>query len=144
MSYKVNDKQTLEDLIAQLSTDCRTHPSDEEHRIQTACVRWFSLKHRKLKGRLFAVPNGGKRDNRTAIKLKEEGVVAGVSDLILLVPNKQYGALLIEMKTLRGKQSASQKQWEELVTANSEYKYIVCQSLDEFIKEVEEYLKLQK
>lgn len=35
---------------------------DEEHRIQCSCVKWFNLKYPKLKGRLFAVPNGGRRD----------------------------------------------------------------------------------
>lgn len=57
---------------------------DEEHRIQCSCVKWFNLKYPKLKGRLFAVPNGGRRDTVTGDKLKAEGVTAGVSDLILL------------------------------------------------------------
>ena len=57
---------------------------DEEHRIQCSCVKWFNLKYPKLKGRLFAVPNGGRRDTVTGGKLKAEGVTAGVSDLILL------------------------------------------------------------
>lgn len=119
----------------------RKSPSNEEHRIQRSCVRWFNLKHRKLQGRLFAVPNGGKRDARTAAILKEEGVVAGVADLILLIPNHFYGALLIEMKTAKGKQSTSQKQWQKLVTEQGEYKYVICHSLDEFMNEVEDYLK---
>lgn len=131
---------TLEELIARQSATKRKHPSEEEHRIQRACVRWFNLKHRKLKGRLFAVPNGGKRDARTAAKLKEEGVVAGVADLILLVPNRFYGALLIEMKTAKGKQSKSQIDWEQIITSKGEYKYVVCHSIDNFIKEVDDYL----
>ena len=69
---------------------------DEEHRIQCSCVKWFNLKYPKLKGRLFAVPNGGRRDTVTGGKLKAEGVTAGVSDLILLKSNRDYGALLIE------------------------------------------------
>ena len=67
--------------------------------------------------------------------------MAGVADLILLIPNMFYGALLIEMKTAKGKQSPSQKQWEKLVTEQGEYKYVVCHSLDEFMNEVEDYLK---
>lgn len=72
--------------------------NDEEHCIQCACVKYFNLRYPKLKGRLFAVPNGGRRDAVTASKLKAEGVIAGVSDLILLKSNRDYGALLIEMK----------------------------------------------
>lgn len=76
--------------------------NDEEHRIQCACVEWFSHQYPKLRGRLFAVPNGGKRDQVTGGKLKAEGVVPGVADLILLKSNRDYGAALIEIKTLPG------------------------------------------
>lgn len=128
-------------MIAKKKATTRKRPSDEEHRIQCSCVRWFNLKHRKLKGRLFAVPNGGKRDALTGAKLKAEGVVAGVADLILLVPNRFYGALLVEMKTLTGRQSKSQKNWEQIITSEGDYKYVVCHSLDDFIREVDDYLK---
>lgn len=132
---------TLEEMIAKKKATTRKRPSDEEHRIQCSCVRWFNLKHRKLKGRLFAVPNGGKRDALTGAKLKAEGVVAGVADLILLVPNRFYGALLVEMKTLTGRQSKSQKDWEQIITSERDYKYVVCHSLDDFIREVDDYIK---
>lgn len=128
-------------MIAKKKATTRKRPSDEEHRIQCSCVRWFNLKHRKLKGRLFAVPNGGKRDALTGAKLKAEGVVAGVADLILLVPNRFYGALLVEMKTLTGRQSKSQKDWEQIITSERDYKYVICHSLDDFIREVDDYLK---
>ena len=95
----------------------------------------------RLHGRLFAVPNGGRRDATTAAKLKAEGVVAGVADLILLKSNRDYGALLIEMKTLKGRQRDSQKAWQNIVCADSEYKYVVCRSFDDFKREVDDYLK---
>ena len=132
---------TLEEMIAKKKATTRKRPSDEEHRIQCSCVRWFNLKHRKLKGRRCAGPNGGKRDALTGAKLKAEGVVAGVADLILLVPNRFYGALLVEMKTLTGRQSKSQKDWEQIITSEGDYKYVVCHSLDDFIREVDDYIK---
>lgn len=119
----------------------RKRPTDEEHRIQCECVRWFSLQYPRLHGRLFAVPNGGRRDVTTAAKLKAEGVVAGVADLILLKSNRDYGALLIEMKTLKGRQRDSQKQWQNIVCSDGEYKYVVCRSFDDFKREVDDYLK---
>lgn len=115
-------------------------PSDEEHRIQCACVRWFRLKHPHLAARLFAVPNGGRRDGITGARLKEEGVLAGVADLILLVPNADYHALLIEMKTPKGRQSDSQRAWQRAVAGNGDYLYVVCRSLEGFIRIIEEYL----
>lgn len=36
----------------------------------------------------FAVPNGGRRDAKTGARMKYEGVVRGVADLILLIPKK--------------------------------------------------------
>lgn len=114
--------------------------NDEEHRLQCACVRWFAYQHPELRGRLFAVPNGGRRDAVTGAKMKAEGVVAGVADLILLVRSGDFGALLIEMKTPKGRQSDSQREWERLVTARGEYLYRICRSLEEFITLIESYL----
>lgn len=133
---------TFDELMAahKQAAKTRKRPSDEEHRIQCACVRWFNYQYPKLRGRLFAVPNGGRRDATTAAKLKAEGVVAGVADLILLKSNLNYGALLIEMKTLKGRQRDSQKAWQNIVCADSEYKYVVCRSFDDFKREVDDYL----
>lgn len=127
--------------LAKKQAGSRKRPGNEEHRIQCACVRWFSLAHPELEGRLFAVPNGGRRDEITAKKMKAEGVVAGVADLILLKSNQDYGALLIEMKTLKGKQSESQKKWQLSLCSCNEYKYVICRSFDDFVREVRDYLK---
>ena len=89
---------------------------------------------------LFAVPNGGRRDQRTGAKLKAEGVQAGVSDLILLRRSRDYGALCIEMKTPTGSQSQAQKAWQRQVTADG-YKYVVCRSVEDFMREVNDYLQ---
>ncbi|WP_300878001.1 VRR-NUC domain-containing protein [uncultured Bacteroides sp.] len=117
----------------------RKHPFDREHRLQCSCVRWFKLQYPQYAHSLFAVPNGSKRDAVTAARLKEEGVLAGVSDLILLKSNRFYGALLIEMKTDKGRQSPAQKEWEARITADG-YKYVIVRSLEEFIKVIKEYL----
>lgn len=123
------------------NSSVRRSQSDEEHCIQAACVRWFRLKYPHLFARLFAVPNGGRRDGVTGARLKAEGVLAGVADLILLVPNAGYHALLIEMKAPKGRQSDSQRAWQLAVAGNGDYLYVVCRSLEEFVREVEEYLQ---
>lgn len=133
--------KTIEDLLAEADArgKPRKHPHEEEHRIQCACVRWFRLSYPTIRNCLFAVPNGGRRDAVTAAKLKAEGVVSGVADLILLIPRREFGALLIEMKTPKGTQSASQKEWQKLVEEQG-YRYIICRSLDDFMTKVEAYL----
>ena len=124
---------------------------EEEHNIQAACVRWFNLQWPQYRGLLFAVPNGGARSKATAGKLKAEGVVPGVADLILLVPKcvkahddegwyNTIHALCIEMKTAKGRQSPEQKEWQANVESKG-YKYAVCHSLDEFMAVVNVYLR---
>ncbi|WP_273116454.1 VRR-NUC domain-containing protein [Hoylesella shahii] len=118
----------------------RQRHSDQEHRLQCACVQWFRTQHPKFNHNLFAVPNGGRRDKVTGAKLKAEGVLAGVADLILLKSNADYGALLIEMKTGSGKQSEVQGRWQKAIEKDG-YKYVLCRSLDDFMREINAYLK---
>lgn len=118
----------------------RTKPKDEEHLLQVACVNWFRTSYPNISHTLFAVPNGGRRDKTTGARLKAEGVLAGVADLILLRSTKFYGALLIEMKTPSGRQSDTQRRWSELITKDN-YKYVVVRSLEEFMEVVKNYLK---
>lgn len=134
-------KRSWEEILARGDdlTPCRKRHNDEEHRIQVACVNYLRYVHPECAMSLFAVPNGGRRDSVTGAKLKAEGVLAGVSDLILLKPNKQYHALCIEMKKHTGAQSESQKAWQRHVEQDG-YKYIVCRSLDDFIEQVTNYL----
>lgn len=120
----------------------RRRPSHErEHIAQVKCVTYFRNSYPEYSRLLFAVPNGGARTKTTAAKLKAEGVVAGVSDLILLVPRGQYHGLCIEMKTEKGKQSEEQKVWQELVTEQG-YLYVVIRSFDDFIELTNYYLGL--
>lgn len=88
---------------------------------------------------LFAVPNGELRNIVIAAKLKRQGVVRGVADLILLIPKKGYASLCIEMKTPKGVQSDGQKEWQR-EAEKYRNRYVVCRSLPEFMKEVNEYL----
>lgn len=118
----------------------RKKHKDEEHKLQVSMMNWFRLQYPSMRHNLFAIPNGGRRDVITGRRLKEEGVLAGVSDLIFLKRNRHYGALLIETKTRKGTQRNSQKEWESKITEDG-YKYVVVRSLDEFIKVVNDYLK---
>ena len=118
----------------------RKKPVDLEHQIQCACIDWFRLAYPKLQSLLFAVPNGGRRDKVTGGKLKAEGALAGVADLILLIPKNGYASLCIEMKTPNGTQRDSQKLWQKEVEAVGN-KDVLCRSLDDFIREVTSYLK---
>lgn len=110
-----------------------------ESRIQIQCVKWFRLSFPKLRRLLFSVPNGGARKPVEGAIMKAEGTVAGVSDLLLLYPCDGYHGLCIEMKTQKGRQQPTQKAWQEDAEWAG-YKYIICRSLDDFMREIREYL----
>lgn len=110
-----------------------------ESQIQHDCLTWFRLQYPNLALLLFAVPNGGRRDAKTGARMKYEGVVRGVVDLILLIPKKGYASLCIEMKTPKGVQSEEQRKWQR-EAEKYRNRYVVCRSLPEFMKEVNEYL----
>ena len=107
---------------------------DIEHQTQIACVNWFRYVYDDAV--IFAVPNGGRRDRVTGAKMKAEGVLAGVSDLIIL---SSVGTIFIEMKTRTGSQAATQKEFQKMVEALG-YHYHVCRSFDDFQQAVEKEL----
>lgn len=108
--------------------------------IQQNCVSWFRLQYPQLALLLVAVPNGGARRRVEGGIMKAEGVTRGVSDLVLFYPAKHYHALCVEMKTPIGKQQPSQKIWQQKVEWAG-YKYVICRSVEEFIAEINAYLR---
>lgn len=102
-----------------------------ESQIQKDCVAWFRHRYEIIEPLFFSVANGGARNVWTAKIMKDEGVRAGVADLILLIPRHGFAGLLIEMKTPDGKQSDSQKEFERLAT-QYKYKYVVVRDLPTF------------
>ena len=113
--------------------------SHEESRIQQACVRWFRMQYPRYAKLLFAVPNGGGRSRIEAAIMKGEGVIAGVADMLLLVPSGKHHCLCIEMKTASGRQTSEQKAWQADVEAVGG-RYAVCRSIEDFMREIKTYL----
>jgi len=76
-----------------------------EDQEQKLLVQWSRYKffsgHKRLSDYLIAIPNGGSRHLLEAINLKRQGVKAGVPDIFIYIPNKQYHGLFIEMKRKR-------------------------------------------
>lgn len=117
--------------------------ADSEHDLQVTCVKWFRYNYRAYTQLLFAIPNGGWRNTTTAAKLKAEGVIAGVPDLFLAVPNGKYHGLFIEMKNGKaGRLSSVQKDMLTLLR-NENYKCEVCHTFPEFVIAVQTYLRAQ-
>ena len=117
----------------------RRHPKHSESELQRACVKWFRLQYRQLSGVFFCVPNGGFRNAVEGAIMKGEGVLSGVSDLILLVANSRFNGLCIEMKTAKGTQSDTQKIFMRNVEEQG-YKYAICRSFTDFQNTINQYL----
>ncbi len=82
---------------------------DLEHQVQKAICQYLDMRGVCY----FAVPNGGKRNKITAIKLKAEGVKAGVPDISIVHEGQ---AFFLEVKRpksdlgAKGRLSTSQKE----------------------------------
>lgn len=86
---------------------------DLEHKHQVALFTWAENVRQQYPDLrwLFAVPNGGLRTERTAGRLKAEGVRKGVPDIFLDVARGGYHGLRIELKAPGGRVQPSQREW---------------------------------
>lgn len=111
-----------------------------EHDHQRLTVAWFRDRYPHLAGVFFAIPNGGKRDQVTAARLKEEGVLPGVPDLFLAAPHGGKAGLWIEMKDLmRGRTRTAQKAIHANLEAQG-YSVVVAHGYEEAKATIQHYL----
>ena len=105
-------------------------------------ANWNANRYPELRW-LFHVPNGGSRNRAEAVKFKQMGVKAGVSDFCLPYPKGVYCGLFIEMKYGNNRQQDTQKEFLAAMAAAGHF-VATCYSAEEAIKVIEEYLKLEK
>lgn len=118
----------------------RSEDTEQINVIQWACCnidRYPELKW------LFHVPNGGTRNKREAVKLKQMGVKVGVSDLELPYPKGAYCGLFIEMKFGDNRQQKTQKEFLADMVAAGHF-VATCYSAEEATKVIERYLNLKR
>lgn len=89
---------------------------------------------------LYHIPNGGKRDAKTATILKRQGVKAGVPDLHLPVARGGYHGLYIELKVGDNTTTKKQKDWIRELNKQG-YLAVVCYGWDEAAKQLLDYLE---
>ena len=102
-------------------------------------AKWQEKKYPELK-MLMHVPNEGKRSKRYGAELKRMGMAKGFPDLGLLVPNKKYAGLFIELKADKTKNmTKEQKEWLEKLNSYG-YKAVRCNGSEEAIQVIKRYL----
>ena len=90
---------------------------------------------------LHHIPNGGKRDARTAANLKKEGVKTGCYRYVSTSSKRTIPWLVYKLKTQKGKVQKNQKEW--LSALNKEgYATKVCYGWLEAKESIEKYLEL--
>lgn len=122
---------------------------------QASLIRWSkcqklpALDYIELESKvidyLYAIPNGGKRNLREAVRLKAQGVKSGVSDLHLALPMNGKCGLWIEMKKpiVKGQAkpsvSLSQRQWLKRME-KAGYSAVVCFGWEEAKEAILNYI----
>jgi hypothetical protein len=90
---------------------------------------------------IFAIPNGGQRSITEAVRLKAEGVLAGVPDLFLARAGENSHGLFIEMKRVKGGKVSAKQQSVMETLKHEGYAVLVAYGCDEAWPYVEQYLK---
>jgi hypothetical protein len=99
---------------------------ETEAALQRTVVRYLTHALPRHEALFWHTPNGGWRSRATAGRLKSEGVMPGVADIVIIWKGR---AIAIELKAKGGSQSAAQKAWaDQFTTAGGAY--AVCRSLD--------------
>ena len=120
-------------LLKELATTAKN-----EHELQCYCVQWFNMNYPNEL--LFAIPNGGLRNLKVAVKLKKEGVVSGIPDLFLAKESIDFNGMFIEMKYKKGKKSDNQNKIH-LKLADNKYAIATCWTYEGFTDIVTLYMK---
>ena len=99
-----------------------------ESRLQQDCFMWHWNTFPNHRGRFFMCHNTPK-NAIDGNRLKGMGLLAGVSDMILLRDGRP--PLCIEFKTEEGRQSERQKWWQK-VAESTGAEYAIIKTLEEF------------
>lgn len=109
---------------------------------QEAIIQWCQYRYSTYPELelLFHVPNGGKRDQKTAAALKRQGVKAGVPDLVLPVARCGFHGLYIELKAPGGKLEQSQEDYLIAIQQQG-YLALVCCCWQAAVTALDTYLR---
>lgn len=121
---------------------------DHEGLEQKVLIRWLFAEQQRgtevgqAYAHIYHVPNGGQRNKKTAADLKQQGVKAGVSDLVVKVARGGWHGLYLEFKATpphHAATAASQREW--LALAESEgYCAVLARGLEEAKEVLREYM----
>ena len=116
--------------------------SGSESLEQRSLVSWWRLCGQKLQpgAVLYAIPNGGRRDAATGARLKAEGALAGIPDMMLAWPAGGKHGLYLELKKKVGGRASKAQNEVMKALESAGYACAVCHGWLEAKQAIEEYL----
>lgn len=121
----------------------RAKPVDREGLEQAALMREIELRYPQVFELIYHVPNGGHRHKLVAAKLKQQGVKAGIPDLVLTMARGGYFGLYIEFKATIEPAPVSASQSACLRRLNEQgYLAVVCRGHFDAMEQIRAYLRM--
>jgi hypothetical protein len=120
----------------------RAKSVDREGLEQAALLKEVTLRYPAAAKLIYHVPNGGHRHKLVAIKLKEQGVKAGVPDLVLPMARGGYFGLYMEFKAMPPFDAAVSASQDSYIQALTEQGYLalVCRGHIDALEALRAYL----
>lgn len=116
-----------------------------ESQLQQQCASSFRVEHKEYVPLLtHPINEGGAYTRVTGAIHKGEGTIPGVPDFLFFAPaefdGRLYFGLGIELKTLTGRQSQYQKNFQIMFEASG-YAYVIVRTLEDFRKQTKEWIE---
>lgn len=118
------------------STTKRNPPLATEHALQCALLEYLDFAAR-WDVYYFAIPNAGKRTPFAGAKMRAEGLRAGVSDLVFMLPGGRCCWLELK-RSPKQKQSIEQSYFQEICRV-LDHPHAVAHSFDEAVTILREW-----
>lgn len=112
-----------------------------EAAIQAAAFQWIKL-HPKLKRIIFHIPNESPRSAMYGKHLRDQGMLAGVWDIFIMLGAHGYNGAWIEVKSAEGVLSSAQKIFGEEAEQQGYYT-VVLREVDDIIEHIKWYCNVK-
>lgn len=121
----------------------RVKRTDREGLEQAALMSEIEVRYPQVFEMLYHVPNGGRRHKAVALKLKQQGVKAGIPDLVLPMARGGFFGLYIEFKATVEPAPVSPSQAACIRRLNDHgYLAVVCRGHFDAMEQIRAYLRM--
>ena len=121
--------------MRRVSSICPTESQE-----QKSLFEWWRAYSRHMPLVMLHIPNGGARNAVTGARMKAEGVMAGVPDILLAAPRQGFHGLWIELKRQKGGKVSEAQEGVIARLRQAGYRVEVCKGWTAARDAIENYL----